>query len=104
MYFATDALESASEPDAGGEVVHRPPPVLILRAAAGSVLAAAALLSLAITLHAGTPRTITIKRPVVKMTHLQCVLLRMSRAANERERANADAWCTKRGDTVPRKW
>jgi uncharacterized low-complexity protein len=64
-------------------------------------LAAAFALSLAIEADA---TTITVTKNVVKVTHDQCVLTRMGRAKTDEARVNADKWCIKHGDTIPRKW
>jgi len=48
--------------------------------------------------------TITLTKKVAKVTHQQCVMMRMAHAKTELEQMRAEHWCVRRGDTVPRKW
>jgi hypothetical protein len=67
-------------------------------------LVAASATSMTVAVDAQTTQTITVKKNVVKMTHQQCVIERMAHAKTDQAKANAETWCTARGDTVPRKW
>jgi hypothetical protein len=75
-----------------------------MRKLLATCLAAGLALSMTTAVDAQTTQTITVTKKAVKVTHQQCVMMRMSRAKTERARTNAEEWCTKRGDTVPRHW
>ena len=71
---------------------------------AGRFAIAPLVLLLGTSVASAQNTTITMTKKVTKVTHQQCVMMRMAHAKSEASKMKAEEWCRKRGDTVPRGW